>query len=141
VASSGARGMDEGLKRVGRVGVEEVARLVGSGGSDFVVVDVRDGDFGEGGFVRGAVNVPSDTFRERIGAVLEEHGGKETIVVHCMMSQMRGPTCATMLVQAMNAAEVPWRANVVVMTGGFRQFRYSYGGRADLISDADAGGW
>ena len=143
VRRSSSRGMEggEGVKRVGRIGVDEVAKWVGSGGSDFVVVDVRDGDFGEGGFVKGAVNVPSDTFRERMGAVLEEHGDKETIVVHCMMSQMRGPTCATMLVQAMNAAEgKSFRANVVVMTGGFRQFCYSYSGRADLIADS-GGGW
>lgn len=62
-----------------------------------LVVDVRDSDF-EGGHIRGCLNRPAlnfdqdadvDEFIDR-----ELKPGIKTVVMHCALSQVRGPHCA-----------------------------------------------
>lgn len=54
-------------------------------------------DFAEG-HVKGAINIPSERFRsdEQVDAALQSlaAAGKERIVVHCALSQQRGPNAA-----------------------------------------------
>ena len=51
-----------------------------------------------GGHVKGAVNIPSESFRsdEQVDAALQSlaAAGKQRIVVHCALSQQRGPAAA-----------------------------------------------
>lgn len=65
-----------------------------------LVVDVRDDDFVDG-HIAGAINVPSRIFQQSLDEIEEAAQGKELVVLHCMMSQQRGPACATILAQAM----------------------------------------
>lgn len=62
-----------------------------------VVLDVRDDDF-PGGHIKGCVNIPSYAFRslEEIDAFIQERlpDSVDTVVVHCYLSQQRGPLCA-----------------------------------------------
>lgn len=50
-----------------------------------------------GGHINGAVNVSSDKFEDDddVAHTIAEHlDGKDTVIVHCALSQVRGPFCA-----------------------------------------------
>lgn len=50
-----------------------------------------------GGNIKGAVNVSSDKFNDDddVEETIREHlPGKETVIVHCALSQVRGPFAA-----------------------------------------------
>jgi Cdc25 family phosphatase len=75
------------------------------------IVDVRDEDFDEDGFsssetrhhltsvgyIPNAMNIPSEKWDddEMVDQLISSHEGKQKIVFHCKMSQVRGPSCAT----------------------------------------------
>lgn len=65
--------------------------------SRILVLDVRDEDF-SGGHIRGCINIPSyDLSSEHnldrfIATKLTDD--VESVIVHCYLSQQRGPTCA-----------------------------------------------
>lgn len=105
----------------------------------FAVIDVRDADF-EGGHIEGAINVPSETFATQLGRLLaEELHDKDEVIVHCMMSQQRGPYCANLLVHEIQKKGLPG-PKVRVLKGGFNgwvtEFRNS-----NLIVSYDAKVW
>jgi len=91
--------------------------------SKVVILDVRDSDFA-GGNIRGAVNVPSEDFRARLPEISRRYGATETVVVHCMMSQVRGPTCAKMLKHQLEMDGC--QARVMVLEGGFTSFQRTH---------------
>src|SRR5688572_16180393 len=66
---------------------------------DFVILDVRDTDEYSSGHISSAKNIPSGKWQddEVIREVIEEHKGKDVIIMHCKKSQVRGPTCARIL--------------------------------------------
>jgi rhodanese-related sulfurtransferase len=82
-----------------------------------VVIDVRDSDF-KGGNIVGAVNIPSEQFRARVPEIISSYKDTETIVVHCMMSQVRGPTCAKILFNELQR-ELNGDGKVVILEGGY----------------------
>lgn len=90
-----------------------------------LIIDVRDTDFA-GGHIRSAVNLPEDSFMEDddVDALVEKYKNEETIVFHCMMSQIRGPFCARRFLSRMavvleNEEKQP---DVRVLTGGYQTF-------------------
>ncbi|GBF98270.1 hypothetical protein Rsub_10933 [Raphidocelis subcapitata] len=89
-----------------------------------VVVDVRDDDFADG-HIPGAVNWVVDNFNDDAGIdeLVETHlEGKERVVVHCMLSQQRGPFAARRLAMRLQQLGRPL-PNVLVMQGGFQRWR------------------
>ena len=64
--------------------------------SSTLIVDVRDEDFVDG-HVPGALNVPSESFARSIQRVQEAARGKQRVVFHCALSQVRGPSCAMIM--------------------------------------------
>jgi rhodanese-related sulfurtransferase len=109
-----------------------------------LVVDVRDSDF-VGGHVTSALNVPSKQFRDRLDELYAAAAGKDLVVFHCMHSQQRGPRCARIMGESIDArtladidsgvaladstaAAFP---SIVVLTGGFD-------GWAQYVSKLDA---
>lgn len=71
---------------------------------NLVIIDVREPEEIErDGFISGKVNIPSSKFKDidRAKSILLEHKDKDEIVVHCLKSQQRGPTCALALSQAL----------------------------------------
>lgn len=112
-----------------------VAELVrGPMRDEVAVVDVRDDDFA-GGHIKGAINVESDQFGDdaAVDWLIDRHlAGKSRVVVHCMLSQQRGPRCAARLSQRLADRGLAAPA-VLVMSGGFRRFAHIYGGDPNLV--------
>ncbi|KAI3438447.1 hypothetical protein D9Q98_000877 [Chlorella vulgaris] len=101
-----------------------------------LIVDVRDSDFA-GGHIRGALNITTDGFSsdQRIEEVVQRCQGMETVVVHCYLSQQRGPFCAQRLADRL-AASSGERPEVCVMAGGWRRFaRELQEADLDLVED------
>ena len=57
----------------------------------FKIVDVRDDDY-MGGHIPGCINVPSRQFSFRVDGLVDELKDHEAIVFTCALSQQRGPT-------------------------------------------------
>lgn len=62
-----------------------------------MILDVRDEDFA-GGHIKGCKNVPSYELssEDELDKFITTHlsDGIDTVIVHCYLSQQRGPTCA-----------------------------------------------
>jgi rhodanese-related sulfurtransferase len=104
-----------------------------------VVIDVRDDDF-SGGHIAQALNVPAAEFLANVSAQARSVACKETVVVHCAFSQVRGPKCAGRLAAALAelrdvpAAPAP---RVAVLEGGFSAFARVYRTDPSLFAEFD----
>ncbi len=75
----------------------------------FSIIDVReDGDF-HGGHIATAKNIPSNDWTNDgvVESVAESHRGTGTVIIHCMHSKVRGPTCALKLMEFLEASDIP----------------------------------
>mmetsp|Transcript_11345 Transcript_11345/g.30575 ORF Transcript_11345/g.30575 Transcript_11345/m.30575 type:complete len:143 (-) Transcript_11345:35-463(-) len=91
------------------------------------VVDVRDSDF-EGGHIRGAVNLPSIKLQgspDALDAFVASLAGKSALVVHCMLSQVRGPASARLIRAALKQCKHP-APRVYILRDGFEGFLYRF---------------
>ncbi|GFS45798.1 rhodanese/cell cycle control phosphatase superfamily protein [Actinidia rufa] len=61
---------------------------------NIAVVDVRDDERSYDGHIAGSLHYASDTFYEKIPNLIQAVRGKDTLVFHCALSQVRGPRCA-----------------------------------------------
>lgn len=91
-----------------------------------------------GGHVRGAINWESSRFYDDadVDALINSLAGKERVVVHCMLSQQRGPRAAARLAARL-AERGMQQPSVLVMSGGFQRFARMYGGDARLVAMDD----
>lgn len=108
------------------VSPEDVAAAVREKREKYVVIDCRDDDFNDDGHVKGAVNVPSNEFAERLPWIIKAYGEQgSTVVFHCALSQVRGPSAARAF-----AASLPEGSDVKVqiMQGGFNTFASKFAG-------------
>ncbi|KAG5556831.1 hypothetical protein RHGRI_007176 [Rhododendron griersonianum] len=64
---------------------------------NIAVVDVRDDERSYDGHIPGSLHYASDTFSEKIPNLVQSVAGKDTLVFHCALSQVRGPKCAQRL--------------------------------------------
>ncbi|KAK2079244.1 hypothetical protein QBZ16_002935 [Prototheca wickerhamii] len=98
-----------------------------------MVLDVRDYDFA-GGHIRGCLNRPASEFERDadVDAFIERElkPGVQTVVVHCALSQVRGPYCANRLRSRIASAGRAQPPQVVVMSRGFL-------GAAPIMRDGD----
>ncbi|KAJ0806109.1 putative protein-tyrosine-phosphatase [Helianthus annuus] len=60
------------------------------------IVDVRDDERSYDGHIAGSLHFASDSFQDRIPNLVQtvKDKGKDTLVFHCALSQVRGPKCA-----------------------------------------------
>lgn len=90
-----------------------------------LIIDVRDSDFA-GGHIRSAVNLPEDNFisDDDVDAIVTKYKDEEMIVFHCMLSQVRGPSCARRFLNRMIVvlADQEKKLDVRVLTGGYQNF-------------------
>lgn len=90
-----------------------------------LIIDVRDADFA-GGHIRGAINIPEDGFLDDddVDALVSQYCKEDRIVFHCMMSQVRGPSCARRFMSRMAVVleGVAHQPNVLVLAGGYELF-------------------
>jgi len=92
-------------------------RMRGSGSSHFAALDVRGGDYGVGGILRGSLNIPADTILAGDQEDLAPLRGYHAIACYCMYSQQRGPASARALARAFPEKEL------LVVAGGFTAIR------------------
>ncbi|OMO81817.1 hypothetical protein CCACVL1_12206 [Corchorus capsularis] len=64
---------------------------------NIAIVDVRDDERKYDGHIAGSLHYASDTFTDKISNLIQDVKGKDTLVFHCALSQVRGPTCARKL--------------------------------------------
>ncbi|KAJ3071525.1 hypothetical protein HDU98_005190 [Podochytrium sp. JEL0797] len=90
---------------------------------DYMVVDVRDGDF-VGGNIKDAVNIPAHTLTADPAKTEPLLSVPKRLVFHCALSQVRGPKCANAYLREVGAAE---GQQVFVLQGGFADWQAKYG--------------
>ncbi|CUE69024.1 rhodanese-like protein, putative [Bodo saltans] len=88
------------------------------------VVDCRDEDRNEGGWVRGSIHFPSkratpDAYAQLFASLTQS--GMKRVVFHCMHSQVRGPTGARKFV-TMFPAQARNGLEVLILEGGIQGF-------------------
>ncbi|KAL3536227.1 hypothetical protein ACH5RR_004688 [Cinchona calisaya] len=61
---------------------------------NIAIVDVRDDERNYDGHIAGSLHFASHTFFDKIPTLIDAAKGKDTLVFHCALSQVRGPKCA-----------------------------------------------
>lgn len=121
--------------------VAALLRAHKDGQENVVVLDVRDDDF-VGGNIRDCVNIPCWELLEgsRMDAFIDEHllnpGGRVVLVVHCYLSQQRGPLAARRIVQRLDqrcGEDERSKIRVCVLAHGWRRFSQMYKDEEDLV--------
>ncbi|KAL6133452.1 hypothetical protein ACLB2K_065687 [Fragaria x ananassa] len=62
--------------------------------NNIAIIDVRDDERSYDGHIAGSLHYANDTFYGKISNLAQEVKGKDTLVFHCALSQVRGPSCA-----------------------------------------------
>ena len=99
----------------------------------------------EGGHIKGAINVESSRFYDD-EALDELIAGPcrqvDKVVVHCMMSQVRGPKSARLLAARLEDHEgAARRPTVLVLRGGFQRFAHMFKHDEELVADLNPALW
>ncbi|CAD6209156.1 unnamed protein product [Miscanthus lutarioriparius] len=90
------------------------------------IVDVRDEERGYDGHIAGSHHYSSDTFAERMPELAQATGAKETLVFHCALSKVRGPSCAQLFHDYLSEAkEDSGVKNIMVLERGFNGWEFS----------------
>ncbi|XP_066360444.1 arsenate reductase 2.2-like [Miscanthus floridulus] len=90
------------------------------------IVDVRDEERGYDGHIAGSHHYASDTFAERMPELARATGAKETLVFHCALSKVRGPSCAQLFHDYLSEAkEDSGVKNIMVLERGFNGWELS----------------
>ncbi|PAN52037.1 hypothetical protein GQ55_9G647900 [Panicum hallii var. hallii] len=90
------------------------------------IVDVRDEERTYDGHIAGSHHYASDSFAERMPELAQATGAKETLVFHCALSKVRGPSCAQMFHDYLSEAkEDSGIKNIMVLERGFNGWEIS----------------
>ena len=90
------------------------------------IVDVRDEERSYDAHIAGSHHYASDSFAERMPELAEASKGKETLVFHCALSKVRGPSCAQMFLDYLSEAkEDSGVKNITVLERGFNGWELS----------------
>ncbi|XLU19703.1 hypothetical protein S245_055769 [Arachis hypogaea] len=93
---------------------------------NIAIVDVRDEERICDGHISSSLHFPSDTFSDNMPNLLHQVKGKDTLVFHCALSQVRGPTCARKLVNYLEESkEDAGIKNIMVLERGFNGWEAS----------------
>ena len=115
---------------------QEVRSMIISSERNFLIIDVRDYDYnGDGGHIAGSINFPVENFDniESLDGLIERHLGEEIerVVLHCMLSQERGPHAARRLAERLSQLG-RGRPKVCVLANGFSRWRQLYGADSSM---------
>ncbi|WOL10704.1 arsenate reductase 2.2 [Canna indica] len=84
------------------------------------IVDVRDEERSYDAHIAGSLHFASDTFSERMPDLLQAVKGKDTLVFHCALSKVRGPSCARMFADYLSEMKEDAGINkVMILERGF----------------------
>ncbi|XWS43548.1 hypothetical protein CRYUN_Cryun16bG0113500 [Craigia yunnanensis] len=93
---------------------------------NIAVIDVRDDERSYDGHIAGSLHYASDTFTDKISNLIQDVKGKDTLVFHCALSQVRGPTCARRLANYLeDMKEDAGIKNILVLERGFNGWEAS----------------
>ncbi|KAL5540797.1 hypothetical protein UlMin_042410 [Ulmus minor] len=93
---------------------------------NIAIVDVRDDERSYDGHIAGSLHYASDTFSDKIPNLVQQVKGKDTLVFHCALSQVRGPSCARRLVNYLEELkEETGIKSVLVLERGFNGWESS----------------
>ncbi|KAL4605562.1 hypothetical protein ACB098_09G035100 [Castanea mollissima] len=93
---------------------------------NIAIIDVRDDERSYDGHIAGSLHFASDTFSDKISNLVQQVKGKDTLVFHCALSQVRGPTCARRLVNYLEEMkEDTGIKNIMVLERGFNGWEAS----------------
>lgn len=127
---------------------EEVGKVL-SPAADTLVVDVRESDRA-GGHIKGSCHIPAPQIQADASRFVHLADGKKRVIFHCMYSQVRGPSCATLFQKALQSRAQAQQdqhassgaqhnqAEVYVLAGGFNSFaKYALAGHMDMVENLD----
>ena len=89
------------------------------------IVDVRDDERSYDGHISGSLHYASDGFSQNISKLLHDVKGKDTLVFHCALSQVRGPSCARKLANYLEENKDVGIKNIMVLERGFNGWEAS----------------
>lgn len=90
------------------------------------IIDVRDEERICDAHIAGSHHYASDGFAERLPEIAEATRGKETLVFHCALSQVRGPSCARMFSDYLSEAKEDSAVkSITVLERGFNGWELS----------------
>ncbi|KAK6942758.1 Rhodanese-like domain, partial [Dillenia turbinata] len=93
---------------------------------NIAIVDVRDDERSYDAHIGGSLHYASDTFYEKIPNLIQSVKGKDTLVFHCALSQVRGPTCARRLADYLaDMKDDVGIKNIMVLERGFNGWESS----------------
>ncbi|CAL4920325.1 unnamed protein product [Urochloa decumbens] len=115
------------MARSGGMSYVSAAQLVSMARDPRVaIVDVRDEERSYDGHIAGSHHYASDTFTDRMPDLAQATGAKETVVFHCALSKVRGPSCAQMFHDYLSEAkEDSGLKNIMVLERGFNGWELS----------------
>ncbi|MBA0588010.1 hypothetical protein Gorai_001129 [Gossypium raimondii] len=89
-------------------------------------INLRDDERSYDGHIAGSLHYASGTFTDKISNLIQDVKGKDTLVFHCALSQVRGPTCARRLAYHLEELkEDTGIKNILVLERGFNGWEAS----------------
>ena len=99
----------------------------------FIIIDVRGSDVGDL-IIHKAINIPSYNFFQTAHSLASLYKDYDYVIIHCMMSQSRGPTCASCLNECFKNEQLKNApVQIKILRGGFERFYNNYGERKELF--------
>ncbi|CAN6288885.1 unnamed protein product, partial [Urochloa humidicola] len=90
------------------------------GNPRIAIIDVRDEERSYQAHIAGSHHFASGSFEARMPELARTASGKDTLVFHCALSQVRGPTCAKMFSDYLwETKEDSGIKNIMVLERGF----------------------
>ncbi|GAA98838.1 uncharacterized protein L969DRAFT_95516 [Mixia osmundae IAM 14324] len=89
------------------------------------IIDVRDSDY-IGGHITGCIHSPSGSFESDVDKLVKKLKDVPVVIVHCALSQQRGPSCARRYAAAREATDSKSDQDILVLRGGFTAFQAQY---------------
>lgn len=120
---------------------DELAQLIRkkvAGEHELLVVDVRTGDYGHG-HIRGSVHLNFDFVQANPKSVAAMIKSYDMVVFHCMYSQSRGPSCASLLYRTLRTEYPESETQIKILRGGYATFASIYRNDGYLLEDFDPG--
>ncbi|KAJ3681901.1 hypothetical protein LUZ60_014474 [Juncus effusus] len=89
------------------------------------IVDVRDEERSYDAHIGGSFHFASESFSQKLPELAKAVEGKDTVVFHCALSQVRGPTCARAFMNYLSEAKKESDIkNIMILERGFNGWQY-----------------
>ncbi|KAL6905289.1 hypothetical protein ACP4OV_002890 [Aristida adscensionis] len=96
------------------------------GNPRLAIIDVRDDERSSQAHIPGSHHFPSRGFAARMPELATTAAGRDTLVFHCALSQVRGPSCARMFADYLSETKEDSGINsIMVLELGFNGWELS----------------